>query len=160
MKITVIGVFFACCAFHLSSCRQNAQSDIQDHDVLPLSEDSEGSSTEETDRYLAELRRHYDRELFYVDYFSISRVLGVPDDITVSEVAEPVITDAFILSVEDDGQVQAIERICGRVPSDFKDYLPMDAAPGNYLAGRLMPDGGWTLGGIRDSGVFFLRDAI
>jgi hypothetical protein len=59
----------------------------------------------------------------------------------------PILTNAMILSVGNDGVVRIKEHIVGGDISDYEDYLPNDPNPGEYLIGLLMPNGGWGMGG-------------
>jgi len=153
MKIWTVSGSFACCALQLVSCREDVRPDASDYEATALTEDSADRSSDEINKQFDEWRRSHDREIFYFDSL-FAQFVGIPDDIAAKVNRKPVVTDAFILSVGEDGKIKTLEQICGREADTYGDFIPPDAAPGRYLAGRLMPYGGWSLGGRRGGGVF------
>ena len=114
---------------------------------LPSNASNELSqSPERMDDQIRAMRRKIDRELFYSVSPSVEWLLGVPDDIPESNWKKPILTSAFVISFTNQDSIIVRETILGRIPVDYATLVPNASIPGDYLVGRLMPQGGWSIG--------------
>lgn len=137
-------IFSATC---FVSCRVEDESSESDSQEPKEQEALPEAASRAVDEYIKERRLQLDRENYYSESLSIEHLLGFGDDLKRSPMRRPILTNAMILSVGNDGVVRIKEHIVGGDISDHEDYLPNDPNPGEYLIGLLMPNGGWGMGG-------------
>jgi hypothetical protein len=145
MKFTLIVSLLTCCATCLVSCREEEESSGSDSQKPKEQEALPEVASRAGDEYIKALRPPWDRYNYYLESPSIECLMGFGDDLKRSAMRKPILTNAMILSVADDGAVHIKEHIVGGSISDYEDYLPYDPDPGEYLIGMLMPYGGWGI---------------
>ena len=146
MKYTLIVSLLTCCATCLVSCHGEDESIGSDSQEPKEQEAPPEAASRAGEEYIKALRLQFDRENYYLESLSIEHLMGFGDDLKRSALRKPILTNAMILSVGNDGVVHIKEHIVGGDISDYEDYLPNDPNPGEYLIGLLMPNGGWGMG--------------
>ena len=156
MKILCLSGFLICGLSLLGACKKAQDTSKTRQHVSEKSEVSPEEHRARVDNYFSAMRRAKDRQFYYSFSPSIECLLGFPEDVPKITREIPVLTDAFVISVDSQGVVDVRERILGKVPSDYRTLLPEGQDAGDYLIGHLMPKGGWRTGGFSGRPFFCL----